>query len=154
MIKNICIALFVASAAAAYDDGDDFIEEAANSQDIDFNGNEVQSLGEGDKSGKFPSFKNKKTKSSKKTKITKTGASTSDFGGSFVTPAITPWSTRAGQRPAKVDYPVPNFGLDHDIKATHKHEKDIAKKLKVKWNPKQDKKGKWIVPTVDAFFKI
>ena len=117
MIKNICIALFVASAAAAYDDGDDFIEEAANSQDIDFNGNEVQSLGEGDKSGKFPSFENKKTKSSKKTKITKTGASTStsDFGGSFVTPAITPWSTRSGQRPAKVDYPVPNFGLDHDI---------------------------------------
>lgn len=75
------------------------------------------------------------------------------YGDSFVTPALTPYSTRSGQRPAKTDYKVPNFGLDQDIVATHKHEKDVSKKYGA-WNPKQDKDGVWIVPKEDAFFRI
>ena len=53
----------------------------------------------------------------------------------------------------KINYKVPNFGVDHDIKATQKHEKDTSKKLGA-WNPKKDKDDKWIVPTEDAFFRI
>ena len=53
-----------------------------------------------------------------------------------------------------VDYFVPNYGVDHDIIATQNHEKLVAKQMGSKWEPKQDKDGKWIVPTEDAFFKL
>ena len=81
-------------------------------------------------------------------------SSSSFYGSSFVTPALTPYALREGQRPAKIGYKVPNFGIDHDIIATQKHERDTSKKLKTPWNPKKDKDDKWIVPTESAFFKI
>ena len=83
----------------------------------------------------------------------KAAASSSFYGNSINTPALTPWSMRSGQRPAATGYKVPNFGVDHDIRATQKHEKDTAKKVGA-WNPKKDKDDKWIVPKEDAFFRI
>jgi hypothetical protein len=53
-----------------------------------------------------------------------------------------------------VDYFVPNFGVDHEIVATHKHMGDAEKRLKHKWVPKKDEDDKWVVPTEETFFHI
>jgi len=53
-----------------------------------------------------------------------------------------------------MDYPVANFGVDHDIKASQKHESEVEKSLGYEWNPDKDDDGKWIVPTEDADFKL
>ena len=53
-----------------------------------------------------------------------------------------------------MDYSVPNFGLDHEIKQTHDHISQVEKELGVTWNPDQDDDGKWIVPTEEADFKL
>lgn len=61
-------------------------------------------------------------------------------------PGTAPW--HADQREYKwfkpeypINYPVPDFGVDHDIIATKKHTADAEAKLG-KWNPKLDKEGK------------
>lgn len=51
------------------------------------------------------------------------------------------------------DYPVANWGADHDIDATAKHTASAEAKLGA-WNPKQDEDGNWVVPKVDAEFKL
>ena len=66
-------------------------------------------------------------------------------------PLLTWKATEPASHP--VDYFVPNFGVDHEIIATQRHEKSASKTLGA-WNPKQDKDGKWIVPTEDASFKL
>lgn len=49
-----------------------------------------------------------------------------------------------------IDYPVPNFGMDHDIVSTHKNMKDAEKKLGA-WNPVKDPETKkYVVPTASA----
>ena len=53
-----------------------------------------------------------------------------------------------------MDYPVANYGVDHDIKASQTHEAAVEKSLGHEWNPDQDDDGKWIVPTEDADFKL
>ena len=53
-----------------------------------------------------------------------------------------------------MDYPVANFGVDHDIKASQTHTDQVEKSLGYTWNPDQDDDGKWIVPTEDAEFKL
>ena len=40
-----------------------------------------------------------------------------------------------------VDYFVPNFGVDHDIKNTQKHVADAEKSIGHKWEPKLDEEG-------------
>ena len=42
------------------------------------------------------------------------------------------------------DYFVPNFGVDHEIVATHKHMGDAEKRLKHKWVLKKDEDDKWV----------
>jgi len=57
--------------------------------------------------------------------------------------------------PYPVDYAVPNFGADHDMAATEKHIGIAEQQLGVKWNPKQDEDGNWILPaTPDIEFKL
>jgi len=41
---------------------------------------------------------------------------------------------------------VPNLGLDRDIIDAGSSIQTTEKKLKTKWNPKQDKDGMWVVP--------
>jgi len=54
-----------------------------------------------------------------------------------------------------VDYPVPDFGVDHDILSTNEHLKNTETKLGHEWTPKWDEeKEKFIVPHVDAEFKL
>jgi hypothetical protein len=53
-----------------------------------------------------------------------------------------------------MDYPVADFGVDHDIKASDSHTTAAEKSLGHTWNPDQDDDGKWIVPTEDAEFKL
>ena len=136
--------VLIASVAAQAD----IVEDAFNTKDIDsFGEPTIQGMTQVPAAGAILAEAPPKTK--KKT----TADSTSFYGGSIMTPALTPWSIRSGQRPAKIGYKVPNFGVDHDIKATQKHEKDTSKKLGA-WNPKKDKDDKWIVPTENAFFRI
>ena len=138
MFKNVAIALLIATVSA-YDA--DFVDEALNTGSID-NFGEVKNtmLGQGEAPSSTPA-------------APATSFASSSAGASFVTPKLTPYSQRSGQRPAKIGYFVPNFGLDTDIVATQKHERDSAKKLG-KWTPKKDKDDKWIVPTESAFFKL
>jgi len=49
---------------------------------------------------------------------------------------------------------VPDFGVDHDIKATQQHSENAEKQLNHKWDPKQDEDGNWVVPTDSASFKL
>ena len=68
-----------------------------------------------------------------------------------------PLLTWAPTEPAShpVNYFVPNFGVDSEIKASQAHEAAAAKALKTTWTPVKDEKtDKWIVPTEDAFFKL
>lgn len=51
------------------------------------------------------------------------------------------------------DYPVANWGADHDMDSTAKHTASAEAKLGA-WNPKQDEDGNWVVPKVDAEFKL
>jgi hypothetical protein len=44
------------------------------------------------------------------------------------------------------DYKVPDFGLDEDVVIALKNIADQEKLKKVKWVPKQDENGVWIVP--------
>ena len=53
-----------------------------------------------------------------------------------------------------MDYPVPDFGIDHEIKASQEHEKAAAAAMGHEWHPDQDVDGRWIVPTEDADFKL
>ena len=65
-------------------------------------------------------------------------------------PGTNPWHGEVLKNPV-VEFPhnyfVPNFGVDHEILTTHSNMDKAEKKLKTKWNPTQDKDGKWIVPT-------
>ena len=134
--------VLIASVAAQAD----IVEDAVNTKDIDsFGEPTIQGMTQVPAAGAILAEAAPKTKT--------TTASTSFYGGSIMTPALTPWSTRSGQRPAKIGYKVPNFGVDHDILATQKHERDTAKKLGA-WKLKKDKDDKWIVPTENAFFRI
>jgi len=46
-----------------------------------------------------------------------------------------------------MDYPVPNFGADHDIMASQAHEAAAEGSLAQKWElTKDEASGKWIVP--------
>ena len=53
-----------------------------------------------------------------------------------------------------IDYPVADFGVDHHIKESQASEKAAEESLDHDWTPTKDKDGKWIVPTVDAEFKL
>ena len=54
-----------------------------------------------------------------------------------------------------VDYFVPDFGMDHEIKASMEHEKQAAETLKHKWNPEVDPAdGRYVVPTETASFQL
>jgi len=44
-------------------------------------------------------------------------------------------------------YTVPDFGIDHDIKASKASEKEAEASTGHQWNPKKDADGNWIVPT-------
>ena len=71
----------------------------------------------------------------KATRGKKVKETTSDFGGSFVTPKLAYFKDE--RNPSKINYFVPNFGMDTDMIATKKHIKDSEKKLKHKWTPKK-----------------
>ena len=45
-----------------------------------------------------------------------------------------------------INYPVPNFGMDHDIKTSLKNSEA--------WVPTKDEDGKWIVPAASIEFKL
>lgn len=51
------------------------------------------------------------------------------------------------------DYPVANWGSDHDMSTTAKNMADAEGKLGA-WNPKQNEDGVYEVPHVDAEFKL
>jgi len=53
-----------------------------------------------------------------------------------------------------VNYFVPQFGEDHDITSTKKHESQAAASLGHTWTPTKDEDGEWEVPTTTAFFKL
>ena len=67
-----------------------------------------------------------------------------------------PLLTWAPTEPAThpINYPVPNFGVDHEILASHKHLAEAEKTLKHTWTPTQDEDGVWDVPTETASFKL
>jgi len=46
-----------------------------------------------------------------------------------------------------MDYPVPNFGVDHDIKATEASIKQAEGSVEHDWKPTQNADGTWNVPT-------
>jgi hypothetical protein len=49
-----------------------------------------------------------------------------------------------------MNYAVPDFGVDHDIAASHAHEAAASATLGHSWNPDKDDDGNWIVPTTTA----
>jgi hypothetical protein len=49
-----------------------------------------------------------------------------------------------------IDYPVPNFGMDHDIKATEASIKQAEGSVDHVWKPTENKDGTWNVPTALA----
>ena len=51
------------------------------------------------------------------------------------------------------DYPVANWGADHDMATTAKNTADAEAKLGA-WNPQQDENGHYVVPHADAEFKL
>ena len=53
-----------------------------------------------------------------------------------------------------VDYFVPNFGVDHEIKATQKHTAETEQTLGTTWTPTKDDDDKWVVPTETAQFHL
>lgn len=53
-----------------------------------------------------------------------------------------------------MNYPVPNFGIDHDIAHSQNHEKAAEKSLKHKWVLKKDDDDKWILPPKSIEFKL
>ena len=80
-------------------------------------------------------------------RIATTEPNTSDFGGSFVTPKLAYFKDE--RNPAKINYFVPNFGMDTDMLATKKHIKDSEKKYKHKWTPK-----KKVKKTYEQIYKV
>ena len=60
--------------------------------------------------------------------------------------SYTPKKDRPAPHP--VDYFVPNFGLDQDIKNVHSSLANTEKKMGA-WNPVQDDNGVWMVPSAD-----
>jgi len=52
------------------------------------------------------------------------------------------------------DYFVPNFGVDHEITATHEHSKAAETSLSHEWTPTKDDDGNWVVPKPENNFKI
>ena len=67
-------------------------------------------------------------------------------------PLLTWEATEPASHP--INYFVPNFGVDHDIKGSEVNTAEAEKALGTTWTPTKDKDDKWIVPTEDAFFKI
>jgi len=43
-----------------------------------------------------------------------------------------------------INYPVANFGMDHEIEASILHEKEAAKRLGIKWELKKNEDGTWM----------
>ena len=62
------------------------------------------------------------------------------------------WEPKKKADPFPMNYFVPNFGVDTDIKATQSHIDLLEKKLKHKWTPVQDENEKWVVPTESEFY--
>jgi len=57
--------------------------------------------------------------------------------------------------PYPVDYPVPDFGVDHEIADSQQHEKAASDKIGHTWEPTKDPETeKWVVPTATAEFKL
>lgn len=50
----------------------------------------------------------------------------------------------------KMNYKVPDFGVDHEIAASHAHEAAASATIGHVWNPDKDDDGNWIVPTTTA----
>ena len=67
-----------------------------------------------------------------------------------------PLLTWAPTEPAShpINYPVPNFGVDHEILATSKHTAQAEKQLGITWTPTQDEDGVWDTPTETAQFHL
>jgi hypothetical protein len=54
-----------------------------------------------------------------------------------------------------MDYPVPDFGVDHDIISTQSHIKASEESTGNTWNLKKDDDGNYTnIPHVDAEFKL
>lgn len=53
-----------------------------------------------------------------------------------------------------MNYPVPDFGVDHDIAASHASTATAEASTGNKWEPELDKDGKYIVPGADIEFKL
>ena len=65
------------------------------------------------------------------------------------------WKPKVPKSHGPVDYFVPNFGKDHDIKASQTHEGNAESELKHEWTPVKDEKTeKWIVPTSSVDFRL
>ena len=62
-------------------------------------------------------------------------------------------AAKAPPDPWPKDYPVANWGADHDMATTSKNMADAEGKLGA-WNPKQNEDGVYEVPHVDAEFKL
>ena len=48
------------------------------------------------------------------------------------------WAPKDPAEEGPKNYFVPDFGVDHDIAASHKNEQDSASTLKTTWTPKWD----------------
>ena len=57
------------------------------------------------------------------------------------------WTPKKNPKPTATDYFVPNFGMDSDIVTTQSNMAKTEATLGA-WNPKVDKEGAYIVPTV------
>jgi len=53
-----------------------------------------------------------------------------------------------------VDYFVPDFGKDHEIADSQRHEGEAEKKLKHTWTPKKDEDDKWVLPSHEIEFHL
>ena len=53
-----------------------------------------------------------------------------------------------------VDYFVPDFGMDHDIKSTQDHEKAASQRIGHNWQPQKDDDGNWVLPSAHVEFKL
>ena len=54
----------------------------------------------------------------------------------------------------KINYPVPNFGSDHDVVMTKANAAQAEAALGHTFTPTQDEDGEWEVPTESAEFKL
>lgn len=56
------------------------------------------------------------------------------------------WDYKPAAVDWKLNYRVPNFGVDQDIGDSLASEKSTSSQLEHKWEPTQDENGVWIVP--------